>query len=57
MKTNRRVRQITIAGILAGGLMAAGCGKETTASIPQTSGPPEVAVVWVKPERVTITTE
>ena len=57
MKSNGRVRQIAIAGILAGALMASGCGKETPASNPPAGGPPEVAVVWVKPERVTITTE
>jgi len=38
--------------------MTTGCGRETTASIPPAgSGLPEVGVVWIKPERVTITTE
>ena len=43
------------AGILITGLLLAGCGKKTTSSPP--SGPPEVGVVVVKPERVALTTE
>jgi len=57
MKTICKIRRIAVAGILLGSLMAAGCGKETPASNPPAGGPPEVAVVWVKPERVTITME
>lgn len=57
MKTNSRTRRIALAGMLAAGLMIAGCGKETTASMPLAGGSPEVGVVWVKPERVAITTE
>jgi membrane fusion protein, multidrug efflux system len=45
------------AGIIAVVLMAAGCGKETPASNASAGGPPEVAFVMVKPERVRITTE
>jgi membrane fusion protein (multidrug efflux system) len=57
MKTKSRIRRIAVAGLLLGSLMAAGCGKEIPAGNPPAVGPPEVAVIWVKPERVTITTE
>ena len=42
-------------GILAGGMMLTGCGKKTAATAP--SGPPEVGVVVVQPQRVSLTTE
>ena len=42
--------------ILAGGMMLAGCGKKTAAT-PPPSGPPEVGVVVVQPQRVALTTE
>ena len=42
--------------ILAGGMMVTGCGKKTAAS-PPPSGPPEVGVVVVQPQRVALTTE
>ncbi len=38
-------------------LILAGCGQNSTARAPAQAGPPEVAVVDVKPERVAITTE
>jgi len=58
MKINNRIKRIALAGMLAAGLMTAGCGRETTASIPPVGGDlSEVAVVWVRPERVAITTE
>ncbi|MCM2357124.1 MAG: efflux RND transporter periplasmic adaptor subunit [Geobacteraceae bacterium] len=37
--------------------MMTGCGKKTTAAGPPPSGPPEVGVVVVEPQRVTLTTE
>ena len=46
---------VVIAGILAVSLAVAGCGKGKGAGGPP--GGPEVAVVVVKPERITITTE
>ena len=46
-----------LAGLFIGALIASGCGKETPASNPPAGGPAEVAVVQVKPEKVTITTE
>jgi membrane fusion protein (multidrug efflux system) len=57
MQTRYRVRVIVVAGFLLGGLMLNGCGKKTNAGAPPPSGPPEVGVVIVKPERVTLTTE
>jgi membrane fusion protein, multidrug efflux system len=57
MQTRYRVRVIVVAGFLLGGLMLNGCGKKTNAGAPPPSGPPEVGVVVVKPERVTLTTE
>ena len=55
MQTTCRTRLIAVAGILVAGVMATGCGKKTTNAPP--SGPPEVGVVVVKPERVALTTE
>ncbi|HLO25656.1 MAG TPA: efflux RND transporter periplasmic adaptor subunit, partial [Geobacteraceae bacterium] len=42
--------------VFAGGMMLTGCGKKTAAS-PPPSGPPEVGVVIVQPQRVALTTE
>jgi len=46
---------LIIAAILAAGLTLSGCGKKKPAAPP--SGPPEVGVVTVKPERVALTSE
>lgn len=43
-------------GILAVGLSLAGCGKQKSAA-PPPSGPPEVGIVVVKPEKASLTTE
>ena len=48
-------KSVVTAGILAVGLALAGCGKGKGAGGPP--GGPEVAVIAMKPERVTITTE
>jgi membrane fusion protein (multidrug efflux system) len=53
----RRAKIITIIGMLAGCLVAAGCGKKST-SVGTTAGaPPEVGVEVIKPQRVALTTE
>ena len=57
MKMKIRFRRMALAGLLLGALIASGCGKETPASNPPEGGPAEVAVVLVKPEKVTVTTE
>ncbi|SEM10188.1 membrane fusion protein, multidrug efflux system [Syntrophus gentianae] len=54
MQIRNSKRLIAIAGVLAGFLIFSGCGKQ---SKPPQSGPPEVAVVTVQPEQVTITNE
>lgn len=56
MQPMYRARLITVAGLLAVGMITAGCGKKNAAA-PPASGPPEVGVVVVKPERVALTTE
>ena len=56
MKTMYRSRLITLAGILAAALMAAGC-EQKKAAAPPPGGPPEVGVIAIKPERVALTTE
>lgn len=56
MQAMYRARLITVAGLLAAGMTVSGCGRKTTAA-PPPSGPPEVGVVVVQPERVALTTE
>lgn len=55
MQTTRRAKLIATGGILIAGLMAASCSKPPQAAPP--SGPPEVGVVTVQPQRVALTTE
>jgi membrane fusion protein (multidrug efflux system) len=43
-------------GVLAGGLLLAGCGKKDKAGM-KPGGPPEVGVIVVAPQSVTLTTE
>ena len=52
-----RSKRIAAAGVLLGGLILAGCGQPSVPGGPPRGGTPEVAVVFVKPERVAITTE
>lgn len=47
----------TATAVLLGALILAGCNQNSTAKAPAQAGPPEVAVVEVRPERVAITTE
>jgi membrane fusion protein (multidrug efflux system) len=56
MQTMYKTRLITVAGLLIVGMMVAGCGKKTAAT-PPPSGPPEVGVVIVQPERLSLSTE
>jgi membrane fusion protein, multidrug efflux system len=56
MRATNIVRLITVAGLLATGIMLTGCGKKTPAG-PPPGGPPEVGVVEVNPRHVTLTTE
>ncbi|MCK9293597.1 MAG: efflux RND transporter periplasmic adaptor subunit [Desulfobulbaceae bacterium] len=59
MKTTEKIKLIALAGVLAGLLMMTGCGQQSTANAPPAAGspPPEVGVVTVTPEPVTLTTE
>lgn len=53
MKNNNRAVLIATAGVLAVSLTMGGCGQKT----PVAQGPPEVAVVTIKPTQVVTTTE
>lgn len=52
----RGIRLIIAFGFLAVCLSASGCGKKQATASPK-GGPPEVGVIVVKPQRVTLTTE
>lgn len=56
MQFTNKTRLFTAVGLLIGGVMMTGCGKKTTAA-PPPAGPPEVGVMVVQPQRVTLTTE
>ncbi len=55
MQTTYSTKLIAVAGIIIVALMTASCSKPKQA--PPQSGPPEVGVVTVQPQRVAITTE
>jgi len=56
MHGNHGINLVCAVGILAAGLFAGGCGKGQSPAGMQ-AGPPEVGVVVVKPQSVTLTTE
>jgi len=56
MKTTSKTRLVVTLGILVVALSITGCGKKKPAG-PPPSGPPEVGIIVVKPERVSLTTE
>ncbi|WP_306537188.1 efflux RND transporter periplasmic adaptor subunit [Geobacter sp.] len=56
MQAMYRTRLMAVAGLLAAGMMVAGCGRKSNGT-PPPSGPPEVGVVTVQPQRVELTTE
>jgi membrane fusion protein (multidrug efflux system) len=51
------IKLIVVIGVVVAGLVLFGSGKKTTAGSKPSSGPPEVGVVVIKPQRVTLTTE
>ncbi|MGB9081447.1 MAG: efflux RND transporter periplasmic adaptor subunit [Desulfuromonadaceae bacterium] len=55
MQTTYRTTLCASAAILAATLLLSGCGKSKSA--PPPAGPPEVGVMTVQPQRVTLTTE
>jgi membrane fusion protein (multidrug efflux system) len=56
MQTKLITASATVIAILAASVMLQGCGKKQAAG-PPPSGPPEVGIIVVKPERVIMTTE
>ncbi len=56
MLTANKAKLTAMVVILVAGLIITGCEKQTAAT-PQPAGPPEVGVVAVQPQRVTLTTE
>ena len=57
MKFRQRVHFFTIAAVMAGVLITSGCGKKNEAASKMQMPAPEVGVLTVKPERVTLTSE
>ncbi len=57
MKIYDRGKRIAAGGVLAGFLILAGCGQQTTTGGAPQGGPPEVSVVTIQPKRLVITTE
>ncbi len=55
MLTSHRAMSFFMAGVLAGALLIAGCGKKNANMA--AAGPPEVGVVVIQPQSVTLTTE
>jgi membrane fusion protein (multidrug efflux system) len=51
------VKLFFITGILIGSLMLTACGKQNGAGGPMQSGPPEVGIIMIQPQRVALTTE
>lgn len=57
MLIKRSAGIITLIGMLAGYLVAAGCGKQGAAVAKAPNAPPEVEVITIQPQRVALTTE
>ena len=57
MQIKHRSRLIATVGVLVVGLMLSACGKPKEGAGPPQAGTPEVAVVVVQPERITLTEE
>lgn len=56
MQITRRAQIMAVMAVIGSCLMLSGCGKKQPAG-PAKSGPPEVGVVEIKPQRVALTTE
>ena len=56
MRHTLKTALVTLCGPLFVGSLLAGCGKPKSAG-PPPSGPPEVGVVTIEPQRVAVTTE
>jgi membrane fusion protein (multidrug efflux system) len=58
MKTPDKIKLIILTGVLAGLLAITGCGRQSAANAPAAAGgPPEVGVMVVAPQPVTLTME
>jgi membrane fusion protein (multidrug efflux system) len=57
MQKIQRAQIIATIAIISGCLFLSGCGKKQAGGGPVNAGPPEVGVIEVKPQRVTLTTE
>jgi membrane fusion protein (multidrug efflux system) len=57
MQTRYIAKLFATAGVLLAGIMMNACTEKTAASVPPPSSPPEVAVLVVEPQPVTLTTE
>ena len=57
MQIKSRFEQIAVAGLAVACLMSGGCGKQTNAGASPGANLPEVSVVTVQPQKVTITSE
>jgi len=56
MRYASKTALVTLCGALVAGLLFSGCGKPKSAG-PPPSGPPEVGVLTIQPQRVAVTTE
>jgi membrane fusion protein (multidrug efflux system) len=56
MQIKKRAQFVAVMAVISGCMLLAGCGKKKAAG-PAPSGPPEVGVIEVKPQRVALTTE
>lgn len=57
MQIYDRAKRIAAVSVLTGVLLLGGCGQQSSKGGPPQGGPPEVAIVEVKTEKVAITTE
>ena len=57
MLFKKRAKIIAIVGMLAGYLVVAGCGEQSSTAAKAPSTPPEVGVIVVQPQQVALTTE
>ena len=57
MRSKQRITLVALSVALLASLILTGCGKSKSAEQKPSSGPPEVGIVIVKPERVSLTTE
>ena len=57
MQIRNRFKLIGTVGLIAGSLLVTGCEKKAATAAPAPSGPPEVGVLVITPQRVALTSE